>query len=171
MTCFNKDTKILTNNGYIPIQNLRKGDIIKTLSHGFVSIHTIGSRDVYNPSSNEITKDRLFVYTNSAYNEIIEDLIITGGHSILVDEITGYEKIKTTELLGGMFQTEGKYRLPVCIDHNAQPYEKEGSYEVYHLALEHDNPDFNYGIYANGLLVESCSIKHLREISQMILIE
>ena len=27
---------------------------------------------------------------------------------------------------------------------------------IYHIALEHENDLCNYGIYANGLVVESC---------------
>jgi hypothetical protein len=164
LTCFNKDTKILTNNGYILIQDLKKGDLIKTLLHGFVPIHTIGYRDIYNSDDNEIIKDKLFVYSNSVYDDLIEDLILTGGHSVLVDEIKGDEEIKVRKLFGKMLQVEGKYRLPAYIDNIAKPYTKEGTYTVYHLALEHDNDDFSYGIYANGLLVESCSIKYLRHL-------
>jgi hypothetical protein len=32
LTCFKSDTQILTNNGYLPIQNLKVGDLIKTVN-------------------------------------------------------------------------------------------------------------------------------------------
>jgi len=38
---------------------------------------------------------------------------------------------------------------------------------IYHLALENENYFSNYGIYANGLLVESCSKRYLKELSGM----
>jgi hypothetical protein len=38
---------------------------------------------------------------------------------------------------------------------------------IYHIALENDDPYMNYGIYANGLLVESCSKRYLKELSKM----
>ena len=38
-------------------------------------------------------------------------------------------------------------------------------------ALENDNYYMNYGIYANGLLVETCSKRYLKELSNMTLIE
>ena len=41
-------------------------------------------------------------------------------------------------------------------DERANPYQTEGEYEVWHLALKHKDENMNYGIYANGLLVESC---------------
>jgi len=33
--CFKENTKILTNKGYQLIQNLKKGDLVKTLKYGF----------------------------------------------------------------------------------------------------------------------------------------
>ena len=38
---------------------------------------------------------------------------------------------------------------------------------IYHLALKHRDIYMNYGIYANGLLVESCSERNLRCLSNM----
>jgi hypothetical protein len=39
------------------------------------------------------------------------------------------------------------------------------------LALENGDDNMNYGIYANGLLVEACSKHYLKEHSNMLLIE
>jgi hypothetical protein len=72
---------------------------------------------------------------------------------------------------GNIYITDKKYRLPACIDHRATVYETAGTYTIYHLALENDNYYFNYGIYANGLLVETCSQRYLKEYSNMTLIE
>ena len=168
--CFNRNTKILTDNGYVLIQNLRKGDLIKTLSHGYVPIDMIGTRKMYNYSCTEF-KNRLFIYTNSEYPEINEDLIITGCHSILVDEFKDGEEEKTKEILGTIFVTEEKYRLPACVDNMSKLYNKEGVFDIYHIALENENYYWNYGIYANGLLVETCSKRYLKELSQMTIIE
>jgi hypothetical protein len=169
--CFNNDTKILTSNGYIPIQNLRKGDAIKTLLHGYVPIDAIGYRDIYNTSSNNKINDKLYVCTKSEYSEIIEDLIITGSHSILVDEFKQGEQEETIKILGKIYVTDNKYRLPACVDSRAKPYNIEGTFTIYHIALKHDNYFMNYGIYANGLLVETCSKRYLTELSNMTLIE
>jgi hypothetical protein len=71
------------------------------------------------------------------------------------------------ELLGDIYVTEKKYRLPACVDERASVYEVPGDYTIYHIALENDNYYWNYGIYANGLLVESCSKRYLKELSGM----
>ena len=97
----------------------------------------------------------------------MEDLVLTGCHSILVKEFKGEEKERTIELLGEVYITEDRYRLPVCLDERASVYEPAGTYTIYHVALENDDYYMNYGIYANGLLVESCSKRYLIEISEM----
>jgi hypothetical protein len=126
----------------------------------------IGTSKMCNNNSNKL-KDRLFIYTNSEYSEIIEDLIITGGHSLLVDEFKKDEKEKTEELFREILLTDNKYLLPACIDTKSKLYEKEGIFDVYHIALDNDNDYLNYGIYANGLLVESCSKWYLKNFSGM----
>jgi len=172
VTCFNKNTKILTNNGYKCIQELRKGDLVKTLINGFVPIDMIGYKDITHLASSNRIKDQLYKCTQDQYPEIFEDLIITGCHSVLVDKFVNEEqKEETLKVLGDIYVTDEKYRLPVCLDNKASVYETAGDYTVYHLALENNNYYFNYGIYANGLLVETCSKRYLKELSGMQLIE
>jgi hypothetical protein len=61
----------------------------------------------------------------------------------------------------------GKYRLPSCIDERTTVLDKEGPFTIYHISLENDSYTENYGIYANGLLVETCSKRYLKELSHM----
>lgn len=169
--CFKDDSKILTNKGYIPIQHLRKGDLIKTLNHDYKAIDMIGKREIYHPALQERIKDQLYKCSQSEYAEIFEPLIITGCHSILVDSFTDEEqKQKVIEVNGKIYVTDNKYRLPACADPRASIYETHGTYTIYHLALENDDYYMNYGIYANGLLVETCSKRYLKELSNMTLI-
>jgi hypothetical protein len=172
LVCFNEDTKILTDKGYIEIQNLRKGDLIRTLINGYVPINIIGKRDIYHYNLEERVKDQLYKCSKTEYPEVFEDLIITGCHSILVDNFTNDEqKEKVVGINGKIYVTDGKYRVPVCVDNRSSVYETPGTYTIYNIALENDNYYMNYGIYANGLLVESCSKRYLKEYSNMQLIE
>jgi hypothetical protein len=172
VVCFKEDSKILTDKGYVPIQNLRKGHLVKTRFNGYVPINMIGKTKMYNKATNERIKDQLYKCSQEQYPEIFEPLIITGCHSILVDEFKDEkEREETVKLLGDIFVTDDKYRLPACVDERTSVYEKEGFFTIYHLALEHDNYYMNYGIYANGLLVETCSKRYLKELSKMELIE
>jgi len=165
--CFNKDSKILTDKGYVPIQDLRKGDMIKTVKHGYKPLCMIGSRKIQNVVCNERIKDKLYICTNKEYPELLEDLIITGCHAILVGGFKEGEREHTLQVLGDIYVTDDHYRLSACVDKRAIPYEKEGIFTIYHIALENDDYYMNYGIYANGLLVETCSKRYLKELSNM----
>jgi hypothetical protein len=155
---FNKDTKILTDKGYIPIQDLQKGDLVKTLKHDYKPIHMIGFSEIYHPASTTRITQQLYRCSHTVYPGVFEDLILAGGHSILVDVfISREQREQTLEVNGDIFATDGRYHLPVCLDERASVYETDGTFTVYHLALENTNMYMNYGIYANGLLVETCS--------------
>jgi hypothetical protein len=168
--CFKEDTKILTDKGYTPIQNLRNGDLVKTINHNYVPINMIGKREIHHSALKERIKDQLYKCSQTDYPEIFEDLIITGCHAILVDEFKAGEREKTIEVLDRIFVTDRKYRLPACVDERASVYEVSGYYTIYHIALDNDDSRMNYGIYANGLLVESCSKRHMKELSKMELL-
>jgi hypothetical protein len=72
---------------------------------------------------------------------------------------------------GDVYVTDNKYRLPACVDERTSIYEIPGNYKVYHLALENEDYYMNYGIYANGLLVETASKRSMKELSDMIFLE
>jgi len=170
IVCFKEGSKILTDNGYKPIETLRKGDLVKTLKHGYKPIYMIGKRDIYNPAVKDRIKDQLYKCSKNKYPELTEDLVITGCHSILVDEFTNQkQKNKAIEVNNGkLCITDNKYRLPACVDERASVYENKGNFTIYHIALENDDYYMNYGIYANGLLVETCSKRYLKELSNMV---
>ena len=168
--CFLHDTKILTDKGYVKIQSLRKGDRIQTLNHGFVPIDMIGFKHMYHPAQKERIADQLYKYSSATHPEIFEDLVITGCHSILIEEFTdSKQRDKTNEVLGDIFITDNKYRLPACVDENSKIYETPGKYTIYHLALENHDYYMNYGVFANGLLVETTSKRYMKELSNMTL--
>jgi hypothetical protein len=168
--CFKEDTQILTVDGYRPIQDLRKGDLVKTLNNEYVGINMIGIRVFYNKKDNTFY-DKIYKCSNDNYPEIFEDLYITGLHAVLVDNLTNDQQTQIKTIYNdNELMTDSKYRLPVCFDDRAIPYEEEEQIFIYHLALDHENENLNYGIFANGLLVETASIGLLKE-SGMIMIE
>jgi hypothetical protein len=175
LPCFLENTKILClvndKETYVSIQYIRSGMHVKTLTSGYVPVAYIGKRQIQNPSHDYRIKERLYRCSQEFYPEITEDLFITGCHSILVDELTDEQREKTIELLGEIYETEDKYRLMACLDDRAEPFSEEGEHTIYHIALENENNYYNYGIYANGLLVESCSIRYIKELSGMKMIE
>lgn len=146
--------------------------MIQTLRNEYKGIDMIGKREIYHYASKERIKDQLYECSQSEYPEILEPLVITGCHCILVDNFKSEEqKRNVIGINKKIYVTDGKYRLPVCTDDRASIYEKAGTYTIYHLALENEDYYMNYGIYANGLLVETCSKRYLKELSNMELID
>jgi hypothetical protein len=171
--CFRENSKILclVNNEdvYIPIQYIRKGMLVKTLSKGYIPVEMIGRSTIDIPV--EDNKDGLYVCPIKNYPELFEDLIITAHHSILVDRLTDEQRAKTIECMGNVYITEGKSRLIACLDERAEPYTKVGTHKIWHFALENDNYFNNYGVYANGLLVETTSKRMIKEVSGLEIVK
>lgn len=172
--CFLEGTKILCKidekETYLPIELLEKGMLVKTALNGYKKIDMIGTTKLYNPN-NVQGRPPASLYHCSKFNypELFEDLYITGHHSILVDHLSDEQREKTIEISGNIYITGNKYRLMACVDDRAYPLNREGIFNIWHIALENDDYYKNYGIYANGLLVETTSKRYLKELSGMIL--
>ena len=168
IVCFNKGTQILTVDGYKRIENLKTGDLVKTLKHGYKPVVFIARKEIYHAALEEQRfKDQLYKYDKNVMDGLFEDLVLTGGHSILVDKLNETQQEQTKTYWNDLLKTEGKYRLLSVLDKRATVYQPEGNYTVYHFTLENEDADANYGVYANGVLVESCSERHLKEQTDM----
>jgi len=174
-TCFKEGSKILCSvNGadtYVNVETLRPGMLVKTLKNGYVAVEIVGYSTIFNPGNKNRDTNRMYVCPAKVYKEATADLYLTGPHSILVDNITDGQRVGITAVLKKIFVTDGKYRLPVCVDTRASPYPVQGTYNIWHFALANSNIYMNYGVYANGILVESSSIRYLRDKSNMTLIQ
>jgi hypothetical protein len=168
--CFNEGSKILClkNNEevYVPIEKLKKGDLVKTYKHGYKKIEIIGNKKIYNMQSSK-KENRIYRLSKDNYNDLFQDLYLTGFHSILVDKLNMEQRNKTLEIMNNIYITDDKYRLITCLDSRAELVDDEKEYTIYHFALENDDYYMNYGVYANGLLVESTSLRYMTELSGM----
>jgi len=151
--CFNKGTQILTDTGYRNIESLKKGDLVKTHQNGFRPITYIHKSIIdykeINPDSSKIYK-----CSKENYPELFEDLLLTGWHSILVDELTQEQTEKTIQSGNKVYKVEDKWGLLSSLDKRSIPHDKYGVYELYHVAVSKLRKN-KYGIYANGLLTEA----------------
>jgi hypothetical protein len=171
--CFLKGTMIETMKGMIPVEELRPNMFVKTYEHSYVPIKLIGKRTITHDSKKERNKEQLFVCKKELYPGATEDLVITGCHSLLVkrDFLEKDEEQRIIDANGGIYLTDKLVRLPAVADLQTIIYPEDGDYEIYHFALDHTDDRMNYGIYANGILAETCSIRYISEHSGMKLLE
>jgi hypothetical protein len=167
--CFNKGTKILCLNTelvdeYIPIENLQEGDFVKTFKHGYRKIvKVISGSFCNNPNKWNMC---MYKMVKSDTNWLIEDLIMTGGHSIMVDSISKEQQAKYDEMGLTEFSKEtidGKHLLLACVSHQFAPMPDNEVYTYYHLLLENNNDvEERFWIWANGILTETPNEKSLQ---------
>jgi hypothetical protein len=176
--CFLEGTRILCKvnpsdklDYYVPIEQIKKGTLVKTSRNGYKKVVLIGKASVNNTDTDERTENRLYKLTPANYPELKEDLYITGHHSVLVDSLTEQQKEDTLKYVADVFGTDGKARLMARVDDRAVPWQSAGTYTIWHFALETADVYKNFGVYANGgLLVETCCIKLLKEEANMTLV-
>jgi hypothetical protein len=172
--CFLEGSTILCQvdgvEQYVPVENLRNGTLVKTSLRGWKKVVAVGKGSIQNPGDDARTENRLYRCSPSQYPTLKQDLYLTGCHSILEFPITEKQKEDTIAHLGKLFVTDNKYRLMACVDERAEPWNSAGTYPIYHFALENEDDGMNDGVYANGLLVETCAIRTLLRRSNMTLL-
>jgi hypothetical protein len=167
--CFNQGTKILCLNEelfdeYIPIEQLQLGNYVKTFKHGYRKIIKI----IKGSFRNNPNKWNMCMYkmTKTDSNGLLEDLIVTGGHSILVDSISEEQQSKYDEMGITEFSKltiDGKHLLLACVSDQFVPMSDNEVYTYYHLLLNNDNDkEERFGIWANGILTETPNEKNLQ---------
>jgi hypothetical protein len=152
--CYEANTLILILENeeevYKKVSELKVGDLVKTYKQGYKKIKLFRSFK-YKPL--DINND-----LNLLYKHKENGVVVTGGHSILVDELTEQEKVNNLKHYGFNQTIEDKKLLLAC---SSDKFEKIDDYrEEYHLchfSLESDNPKEHFGVYiTDGILSESC---------------
>ena len=168
--CFNKDTKILcyidNKEQYVPVQDLRKGTLIKTLKHGYKPINIIktGNYRLGRPGVDQ------GMFKMKKTGSMIADLEMTGRHSILVDrnDPEYADQVARFEVANAKFKrpwgwnVDGKFRLAAnsCVQFKKMPVR---DYTVYSFAL--DKQQMQYGVWANGVIVETTSHRYINQMT------
>jgi len=167
--CFNQDTKILTDKGYKLIQNLRKGDLVNTYLHGYRKIDNIGKgKFINNPSKWE---NCMYKMEKNDKNGLLEDLIITGGHSLLEDRVTS-EEIKRLSDIGMSNYNDiidDKVLVLASVSEKFVAIQTTDLYTFYHIVLESSNVEQRFGVWANGILTETISKKYFIKSGMQLL--
>ena len=160
LSCYMESTKILLEDGrYIPIEDLREGDFLHVYKIGALPILKILKSRMYHSKKNK-SLYKLFIYAKEDYPELFDDLIVTGGHSILVDNLSMREYFETSNhYWSEPKKIMDKYLLLSAVNCKAKILEQDGYYNVYQIVLDSPEENEQYGIYANGILSETMSIQ------------
>jgi hypothetical protein len=168
-SCFNEGTKILCLNkelqeSWIPIEKLRKGDLVKTYLHGYRKIELIGKGYGKNIDKN-LWNINMYKMIKTNSNGLFEDLIVTGGHGILVDELNDYKEENDKKFNGSTPKIDDKFILLAGVSKDFIILPEGYEFNYYHLVLEEEGheDDKRYGIWANGILTETPSKKKFLE--------
>ena len=183
--CFAEGTKIMVLDPttkiskYVRVETLRPGHQVVTYKHGPVKILSILSNiniplkcDTHSSVRNScklLANASLYMLRPEDHPELKEPLYLTGGHSLLKVYLTKEEKrdMATIDWPSHFYKVDGLWKLLSQFNKWSVPVERRT--KVYNLILEQSdmNDRFkNYGIYANGMLIESCNLEHLARGSQ-----
>lgn len=164
--CFKEDSEILclidNKETYVKIQDMKPNMLVKTYNEGYVPIYSIGWFHL----TNEVNEDGnrhpngLFELTKEKYPQLTNNLVLTGRHSILVKDLNKEEIIDHS--FHKNWKIQEHYKLPCFANKNAIQYQENGLFKIWSFCLKADDSSKNFGIYANGLLVESTNKQDIR---------
>jgi len=154
ISCYSKGTKILCKDGYIAIEDLSIGTLVKTLNHGYLEVGNIIHGNFVNDHKNW----NRCMYRLPKQGDMIDDLIVTGGHGILVDSLPD----NVVEPSEGYYSNDleskidNQYLLVAAFSDRFEKITDNKIFDYYHFTLKsHDDQDRRYGVWANGVLSES----------------
>jgi hypothetical protein len=171
--CFHADTKILCiidgKELNIPIKDIKIGTEVKTYLHGNKKVILKGMCKIVNNPNENVHK--IYKLSKKIVPELIEDLVVVGLHSNLVDELTKEQKEKISKYWKTFLKIDDKYLLMAFIDERFEPCNNYDTYDVYQIVLEHEQIAGRYGVWANGILSETMSLHTYRRKNRFECIE
>lgn len=151
--CMLSTSLINTSKGLVSIKDLTPLHLILTVDGIYKKIYSIGKMDIVHSKEEPV----LYAYNNN--------LVLTKNHCILLPEFeSDAQKDKVVEYMKYPHVTQGMLRIPAFLALGSKEYEEYGEFTVYNISLESDDPDINYAIYANSVLVETCQISIIKKM-------
>jgi hypothetical protein len=132
---------------------------VKTYKDGYKKVKYLLQSKLINTDKRIVNK--LYVMKKTKYNNLIDDLYVTGSHALLVDDLDIKTSLKMKKLINKLDidyskTINDKTKIIACFDKRFEEYNENGLFNIYHLVLENNKNEYkNYGIYANGILAES----------------
>jgi len=148
--CFDQDTLILCPTGNICVKDLKEGDKVVTTS-GIKDILRISSKTrQFNNTGNTSTT----MYRMKKTGDMTHDLLVTGNHAILLDDLESYKYYDIMKDCSDESKMiTGKHSLIAALCNNFEKETEPKEHTIYHIAI--DGEQNRYGLFANGVLMES----------------
>ena len=158
--CFKKGTKILclnrdNNEEYVSVEDIKKGDLIKTYLNGFRSIERIYKNYIINKPEDSKNSMYKILKCDHKFGQVFKNLTLVGDHAVLVEKITDEQTQKEKSYYGNVFELDGKICNHSFLHEKFQKVTEKRIYECYQIILQcDDNDKKEFGIWANGLLIK-----------------
>lgn len=151
--CYEANTLILVLENeaevYKKVSELKVGDLVKTYKQGYKKVKLLRSFN-YKPFDKNSELNFLYRMKDNG-------VILTAGHSILVDELSEQEEVNNLKY-GFNQMIEDKKLLLACSSDKFEKIDDDQEYHLFHFSLESDEPKAHFGVYiTDGVLSESCS--------------
>jgi Na+-transporting NADH:ubiquinone oxidoreductase subunit NqrF len=109
---------------------------------------------------NDTTDPLKCMYKYNSCIENYDNLIVTGGHSILVDNLKNEQQEKQ-EKINFNYKIEDKQLSLAGFCDDFEQIKTNEEFTYYHIVLENNDEHDKYGIWANGgILTETCQRKY-----------
>jgi hypothetical protein len=154
-SCFNRGTVLLGPHGGVAVETLKVGDLLSTYLHGDRKITRILRGVAFNKDSTKAQNTMC----------VMNGLYLTGGHSLMVDELSA-EEAEKQDAMGFSQKVDDKHLLLAMVSplFEAAP---PGTYQHYHFLLENDgDKTARYGVWANGVLCETPSQEYIESLGK-----
>lgn len=143
------------------VETLRKGDMVKTLKDGFVPV-VLSSIVTLRPPN--YANGGLYILPQSSDPNLTADLCMARKQCTLTETISAEMQLNAMLYLGEYSMTDDMNKIPAGIDPRFSCVQNTENTRIWVFSLQNYEDDVKYGIYANGILVESMSIDAFNSI-------
>jgi hypothetical protein len=179
LSCYLEGTKIqLADDRYVPIEELEEGELVKVFFNKGISslpIKKVLKNRIHNTPYNKAS-NKLYIYRKEKNPRLFEDLVITGGHSLVVDQLSAQQAADTKKIWNTLHKINDKYLLLASVNEQMEEYTQEGFFSVYHIVLDQPLKEFEseseggysdqYIINSNGVFSETMSLAYYLDLQK-----
>uniref|UniRef100_A0A6C0I8A6 Hedgehog/Intein (Hint) domain-containing protein n=1 Tax=viral metagenome TaxID=1070528 RepID=A0A6C0I8A6_9ZZZZ len=158
--CYARGTQILCDTGYIAIEDLEPGTLVKTHGHGYREVDLVGKGSFRNDPSDW----KRCMYTLPKKGAMTDDLVVTGGHGILKPRLSSLEIERDRywySKCGKSAKIDNMYLVRAGKSQEFKKVTTDDLYEYYHFSLKGPS-NRRYAVWANGVLSESAYKKDVK---------